>query len=142
MDDSAKINDLEPDFAGKIRAFKLLLLEQTGWEWVVVQGRRTIAEQNSLYAQGRTAPGNIVTNAQGGSSAHNFGLAVDMVPIKDNTLWWDAPDSLFKQYADLAQQQGLVAGYYFHSIHDPDHIEDGSWRVVQAKWRAGDVQIA
>ena len=93
MDDSAKINDLEPDFAGKIRAFKLLLLEQTGWEWIVVQGRRTIAEQNSLYAQGRTAPGNIVTNAQGGSSAHNFGLAVDMVPIKDNTLWWDAPDS-------------------------------------------------
>jgi peptidoglycan L-alanyl-D-glutamate endopeptidase CwlK len=31
-----------------------------------------------LYAQGRTAPGNIVTNAQGGQSNHNFGLAWDI----------------------------------------------------------------
>lgn len=44
---------------------------------VITQGLRTIAEQNTLYAQGRSKPGAIVTNARGGYSYHNFGLAVD-----------------------------------------------------------------
>jgi hypothetical protein len=42
------------------------------------------AEQAALYAQGRTAPGNIVTNAPAGSSWHNYGLAVDMVFCTQN----------------------------------------------------------
>lgn len=44
---------------------------------------RTIAEQNALYAQGRTKPGRIVTNARGGQSYHNYGLAIDIVLIVD-----------------------------------------------------------
>ena len=40
---------------------------------------RTKAEQDALYAQGRTASGNIVTNARGStySSQHQWGIAVD-----------------------------------------------------------------
>jgi len=41
----------------------------------VVQGYRTFAEQEALYAQGRSKPGPIVTNARGGWSNHNYGLA-------------------------------------------------------------------
>ena len=37
----------------------------------IVQSLRTIEEQNELFAQGRTKPGKIVTNAKGGSSYHN-----------------------------------------------------------------------
>jgi len=44
---------------------------------------RTIDEQNALYAQGRTKPGKIVTNAKGGESFHNYGLAIDIVLLKD-----------------------------------------------------------
>lgn len=44
---------------------------------------RTIAEQNALYAQGRTKPGKRVTNARGGMSFHNYGLAIDIVLIHD-----------------------------------------------------------
>lgn len=44
---------------------------------VITQGYRSIDYQNKLYAQGRTAPGNIVTNAKGGRSYHNYGLAWD-----------------------------------------------------------------
>jgi len=40
---------------------------------------RTLKEQDELYAKGRTAPGPIVTNARGGQSYHNYGLAVDVV---------------------------------------------------------------
>ena len=55
---------------------------------------RTIKEQNDLFALGRTKAnpagktakkpmGNIVTNAKGGQSYHNFGLAFDIVLLKD-----------------------------------------------------------
>lgn len=44
---------------------------------------RTIAEQDAIYAQGRTKPGKIVTRARGGYSWHNYGLAVDIVLIHD-----------------------------------------------------------
>ena len=44
---------------------------------------RTIDEQNALYAQGRTKPGKRVTNARGGLSFHNYGLAIDIVLIHD-----------------------------------------------------------
>ena len=39
----------------------------------VVQGLRTWTEQDALYAQGRTAPGKVVTNVRGGYSWHCFG---------------------------------------------------------------------
>lgn len=44
---------------------------------------RTFAEQDALYAQGRTKPGAIVTKAKGGQSYHNYGLAVDIVLLVD-----------------------------------------------------------
>ena len=44
---------------------------------------RTFAEQDGIYAQGRTKPGKIVSNAKGGLSLHNYGLAVDIVLIVD-----------------------------------------------------------
>ena len=44
---------------------------------------RTFAEQDKLYAKGRTAPGGIVTKARGGLSYHNYGLAIDIVLIID-----------------------------------------------------------
>jgi peptidoglycan L-alanyl-D-glutamate endopeptidase CwlK len=49
---------------------------------------RTIAEQNKLYAIGRTSAGRIVTNARGGESYHNYGLAIDIVLMHDNNNDW------------------------------------------------------
>lgn len=44
---------------------------------------RTFKEQDELFAQGRTKPGKRVTNARGGQSYHNYGLAVDIVLLVD-----------------------------------------------------------
>lgn len=44
---------------------------------------RTFAEQDALFAQGRTKPGRIVTKARSGSSMHNYGLAIDIVLLLD-----------------------------------------------------------
>jgi len=44
---------------------------------------RTFKEQDELYKQGRTKPGSKVTWVRGGGSYHNYGLAVDIVLIRD-----------------------------------------------------------
>jgi len=44
---------------------------------------RTFAEQDALFAIGRTKQGRRVTNAKGGQSYHNYGLAVDIVLLVD-----------------------------------------------------------
>jgi len=48
-----------------------------GCEYIAISGNRTYAEQDALYAKGRTATGPKVTNAKGGESNHNFGIAMD-----------------------------------------------------------------
>jgi peptidoglycan L-alanyl-D-glutamate endopeptidase CwlK len=56
---------------------------------------RSNAEQDALYAQGRTLPGAIITNARGGQSAHNYTLdgacaakAFDVVPMINGKCVW------------------------------------------------------
>lgn len=56
----------------------LLELDDAGLDARVTSGTRTYPEQAALYAQGRTAPGKIVTDARAGESLHNFGIAVDV----------------------------------------------------------------
>jgi len=56
----------------------------------VFEGFRTRERQAALYAQGRTAPGSIVTNAKPGESLHEKGKAVDVVFEK--TLWSNPPE--------------------------------------------------
>jgi peptidoglycan L-alanyl-D-glutamate endopeptidase CwlK len=75
-----RLATLEPEFKAKV---EILLgeLETQGIKCVVTSGRRTMAEQAKLYAQGRTTHGAIVTKAPPGSSAHNFGYAVDLCPL-------------------------------------------------------------
>lgn len=50
---------------------------------------RTFAEQDALFAKGRTKPGGIVTNARAGSSWHNYGMAIDIVLIDGKSTLWD-----------------------------------------------------
>jgi LAS superfamily LD-carboxypeptidase LdcB len=86
----------------------------------VTQGLRTIDEQNALYEQGRTKPGNIVTNAKGGSSYHNYGLAIDVVEMIDGKPNWNFDYKKLKPYAD---KWGIVWGGTFKSIIDKPHFE-------------------
>lgn len=137
-----RLESLEPAFREKIIELLHLTEQATGRSWSLSDGRRTIAQQNALYAQGRTKPGKVVTNAKGGQSAHNFGLAADLWPMKGKDFDWTANQALFKTMADIARSMGLTPGYYFKSIHDAPHIEDPSWKDVQLAWKRGEVQVA
>ena len=137
-----RLSTLEPDFAETVKTLLMGAAIATGFQWVITSGRRTMAEQTALYAQGRTTKGPKVTNAPAGSSAHNFGLAADLAPMKDGKIYWNAPDIVWKQMADVAVSLGLTAGYYFKSFKDMPHIESTRWKTVQADWKAGKIQVA
>lgn len=100
----------------------------------IAQGLRTFPEQDDLYAQGRTKPGKIVTNAPAGSSYHNYGLAVDIVLIiNGKEASWDIAkdyngDGLadWMQVVDIFEKKGFYWGGDFKSIKDYPHFE---WNI-------------
>ena len=96
---------------------------------VVTDGVRTTAQQVALYAKGRTAPGHIVTHADGVRSRSNhqtkadgFGHAVDCVFLVDGQPSWDLhlPWSL---YGAAGEALGLTWGGRFTTLHDFPHLE-------------------
>ena len=138
----SRLDTLEPAFKIVIEKLLIDLESRTGLSWAVTSARRTISEQNALYQQGRTKPGPVVTKAQGGQSAHNFGLAVDLCPFKDGGLYWAAPDDVWHAMAEIAKEYGLTPGYYFKSFKDMPHLEASNWKTAQAAWKAGKLEVA
>lgn len=87
----------------------------------VISGLRTYEEQNALYAQGRTAPGKIVTNARGGYSNHNFGIAFDIGVFEGNKY---LPESAkYKAVGVLGMDLGLEWGGNWKTIVDQPHYQ-------------------
>ncbi len=78
-----------------------------------ISGYRSYAEQSILHSQGRTMPGNIVTNAKAGQSAHNFGIAADVSRdefINRAGLQPDWMPDAYEPLRLLAPKYGLVWG--------------------------------
>lgn len=92
----------------------------------VTDGLRTVQEQNDLYAQGRTAPGRVVTNARGGSSWHNYGLAADITFMDEaGTPHWNTNGEyaqLWQRYGRTAEGHGLEWGGDWR-FQDLPHVE-------------------
>ncbi len=88
----------------------------------VTQGYRSIEEQNALYEQGRTTPGNIVTNARGGQSYHNYGLAFDVVVMENGEAKWDKP--VTQAIADIAADHGFEWGGSWSTFQDRPHFQN------------------
>lgn len=87
----------------------------------VISGTRTFEEQDALYAQGRTTAGNIVTNARGGYSNHNFGIAFDIGVFSGNRYLQESP--LYKAVGALGMELGLEWGGNWKTIVDQPHFQ-------------------
>lgn len=88
----------------------------------IISGLRTYEEQNRLYAQGRTILDKpIVTNAQGGQSNHNFGIAFDIGVFEGNKYLGDSPK--YKAVGVLGMELGLEWGGNWKSIVDQPHFQ-------------------
>jgi peptidoglycan L-alanyl-D-glutamate endopeptidase CwlK len=124
---TARLLEIMPELAAKIVQMDTIL-EQEGTLIRVVQGLRTWSQQDALYAQGRTAPGARVTNARGGWSYHNFGLAVDCVPSQfDPDLPynpdWDSSHPNWQRMIEVGTSLGLTSGAHWETLVDMPHFQ-------------------
>ena len=103
---SKRIETLHPAIRGLAADF-ILAAQAEGLNLRITDYYRSIEEQDALYAQGRTAPGDIVTWAKGGESYHNFGLAFDVVEIKDGKAIYDGD---WNRIAKIGKQVGFEWG--------------------------------
>lgn len=91
-------------------------------------GMRTKAEQDALYAQGRTAPGAIVTNVRYPNSMHNWGVAVDFCRnVRGRE--YDDTDNFFFRVAFVAKAYGLDWGGDWTSFRDKPHLQLGEYSI-------------
>jgi len=107
----------------------------------ISQGLRTIAEQDALYAKGRSTAGPVVTNAKGGSSFHNYGLAIDLVEMVNGDTEVNWKYDMVNLRA-TAQKHGFEWGGSWIHLKDYPHFEMNfgySWQQLFEKHTNGDV---
>lgn len=89
---------------------------------------RTVAEQNALYAQGRTKPGQIVTYAKGSdySSMHQWGVAFDIIRNDGKGAYNDS-DGWFEKAGTVGKELGLEWGGDWTNPVDKPHFQLSQW---------------
>ncbi|MGI6226996.1 MAG: M15 family metallopeptidase [Peptococcales bacterium] len=111
---------LHPDL--KVKAEKLIeLAKSKGINIILSQTWRTKAEQDTLYAQGRTTPGSIVTNVKYPFSLHCWGVAFDVAVIINGKASWIAAH--FDQVGPLGESLGLEWGGRWQNFPDRPHFQ-------------------
>lgn len=107
---------LEPIVAHKAEQL-IALASLHGLDLRITEGYRSIERQNELYAQGRTTSGNIVTNAKGGESYHNFAVAFDVADRKKGY------DINWELVGKIGKTLGLEWGGDWASFADRPHFQ-------------------
>jgi peptidoglycan L-alanyl-D-glutamate endopeptidase CwlK len=94
------INLLYPPFAEELSK-GLVKARQAGYDLHVFETYRTPRRQDILFGQGRNGTtGQIVTNARGWHSWHQFGVAADVALFKDGKWSWDfSPEVISKFFS-------------------------------------------
>lgn len=126
-----RLDQLHP----KVKQAKEQLIQNCRKRNITIQithGLRTFEEQDKLYAKGRTQPGQIVTNARGGASYHNYGLAIDFVVLDPKTKKpnWDKHfdgnqngRSDWEEVGEEGKKLGFDWGGDWTSFPDYPHLE-------------------
>ena len=116
---SASRQGLVPEFDAKLLTFERKLAAK-GIRVMLTSGYRSSEEQDRLYATGRTKPGKIVTNARGGYSWHNFGLAADYAFVINGKVTWNGP---WDTFGKTARECGLEWGGGWTKFKDRPHVQ-------------------
>ncbi len=118
----------------KVQPYARALIQKAaakGWKFVITGGSRTYAEQDAIYAIGRTTQLNEApkTKARGGYSNHNFSLAFDVTLFSGAKPVWNSP--LYKALGALGQEIGIDWGGSWASSKDEPHYQ------LRPSWAAG-----
>lgn len=100
---------------------------------------RSGADQDGLFAKGRTAPGGIVTNARAGESLHQYGVAFDVVPMRNGKAVWGTAGEdgkLWARVGELGEAAGLEWAGRWKRFREFPHFQftDG---LTLADFKAG-----
>jgi peptidoglycan L-alanyl-D-glutamate endopeptidase CwlK len=88
----------------------------------IISGTRTYAEQDALYARGRNGdPSKPVTNAKGGQSNHNFGVAWDIGIFARGT--YRSASLLYAKAAKVGLAPGIEWGGHWIRFPDQPHYQ-------------------
>lgn len=107
---------LHPYFRDKI--FQLIRnCKKKGIELAVVESYRTHAKQSEYFKMGRK-----YTRSTGGKSKHQYGLAIDVVPVLNGKAIWENTN-LWRKIGLEGERLGLRWGGRWRSPYDPAHFE-------------------
>lgn len=112
----ADLDALHPFFRDKVRAL-IQVCKDKGIELAIVESYRTYAKQNEYKSMGKK-----YTRSGGGHSKHQYGLAVDVVPMKDSVAVWDNL-ALWRKVGVAGEKLGLRWGGRWRHPFDPGHFE-------------------
>ncbi|HEY3401904.1 MAG TPA: M15 family metallopeptidase [Ohtaekwangia sp.] len=110
------LNSLHPFFRDKVKQL-ILNCKANGIELAVVEAYRTHAKQHEYKVKGKK-----YTSSGAGRSKHQYGLAVDLVPIVDSVAVWDNT-ALWKKIGTTGEKLGLRWGGRWRKPYDPGHFE-------------------
>jgi peptidoglycan L-alanyl-D-glutamate endopeptidase CwlK len=96
--------------------------KKQGIDVLITSTFRDYESQQALYEQGRTTPGNIVTNAPAGYSFHNFRCAFDFVPLVNGKCAW-SDTALFTKCGEIAESVGLEWAGRWKSFKELAHCQ-------------------
>lgn len=112
----ADLEALHPYFRELVKTL-IAQCKAKGIELAVVETFRTRAKQNEYRAMGKT-----YTRSAGGASKHQYGLAVDVVPMVDSVAVWNNP-ALWRKVGATGEKLGLRWGGRWRHPYDPGHFE-------------------
>jgi len=121
MINSRDLDQLTPVVAALAQAF-VAACAKAGVPVLITCTYRDDEYQNTLYAQGRTLPGKVVTRAKGGESMHCYRIAFDYVPLVNGKPEW-SKDALWARTGFIGEQLGLTWGGRWSSIVDKPHMQ-------------------
>lgn len=109
----------------QLKAAELLTAcSKKGLHIMITDCRRTKEEQDALYAQGRTAPGSIVTQVSYPHSMHNWGIAFDFCrrdPVNGSRYYNN--DGFFQKVGEVGKSLGLEFGGDWDDFVDLCHFQ-------------------
>ena len=94
--------------------------EAAGHRVRIFETYRSQERQQQLFAQGRTAPGNIVTNTT--TSSHMYRIAFDFIRA-DGRPGWDDSDGFFGKCGAIWREMGGTWGGDWRNFIDKPHCE-------------------
>jgi hypothetical protein len=110
------LNSLHPFFRDQVQTL-IAKCKAKGIEVMVVETYRTHAKQHEYKTMGKK-----YTSSGAGHSKHQYGLAVDVVPVVDSVAVWNNA-LLWRKIGAIGEKLGLRWGGRWRKPYDPGHFE-------------------